>query len=179
MPIVYRETGADYTDPSGEGAMRRGEALLGAVLAIALAAAEVPPPVPSMIGSTWVLNTAKSTFTPGPGWRSQTRTYKLGPSGEVIVEWVGVGGHGEPMHVVFQASLDGQDYPMTGSANYDTISAIKVDELTVRSEEKRAGKVAGVAIRTLSPDGKVMTITDEGTNRKGEKFSQVLVFERQ
>jgi len=141
MPIVYRETGADYTDPSGEGAMRRGEALLGAVLAIALAAAEVPPPVPSMIGSTWVLNTARSTFTPGPGWRSQTRTYKLGPSGEVIVEWVGVGGHGEPMHVVFQASLDGQDYPMTGSANYDTISAIKVNDLTVRSDEKRAGKV--------------------------------------
>jgi hypothetical protein len=29
------------------------------------------------------------------------------------------------------------------------------------------------------PDGKVLTITDEGTNRKGQKFSQVLVFDRE
>jgi len=49
----------------------------------------------------------------------------------------------------------------------------------VKSEEKRDGKVVGIAFRRLSPDGKVMTITDEGTNRKGEKFSQVLVFDRQ
>jgi hypothetical protein len=34
-------------------------------------------------------------------------------------------------------------------------------------------------MRTISTDGKVMTITDEGTNRDGEKFSQVLVFDRQ
>ncbi len=49
----------------------------------------------------------------------------------------------------------------------------------MKSEEKRDGKVVGIAIRKVSPDRKVMTITDEGTNRKGEKFSQVLVFERE
>jgi len=97
----------------------------------------------------------------------------------VIVDWVGVGGEGEPMHVRFESNLDGKDYAMNGSANYDTLNAVRVDALTVKSEEKRGGKVVGVAIRKLSPDGKVMTITDEGTNRKGQKFSQVLVFERQ
>jgi hypothetical protein len=60
--------------------------------------------------------------------------------------------------------------------------------LTVKSEEKRAGSLGGsfhpsqpnerVGIRKLT-DGKVMTITDEGSNRKGEKFSQVLVFDRE
>lgn len=34
-------------------------------------------------------------------------------------------------------------------------------------------KVVGVAIVKHSADRKVMTITDEGTDRKGEKFSQV------
>ena len=34
-------------------------------------------------------------------------------------------------------------------------------------------------MRKLSKDGKALSITDEGTNRKGEKFSQVLVFDRQ
>jgi hypothetical protein len=56
---------------------------------------------------------------------------------------------------------------------------VAVDDHTVRSEEKRAGQVVGIAVRKVSADGKVLTITDEGTNRKGEKFSQVLVFDRQ
>jgi hypothetical protein len=77
------------------------------------------------------------------------------------------------------SSLDGNDYPMTGSANYDTLSETRVDARTIRSEEKRDGKVVGVAMVRRSADGKVMTITDEGTDRKGEKFSQVLVFERE
>jgi hypothetical protein len=38
---------------------------------------------------------------------------------------------------------------------------------------------AVIAVRKLSPEGKVMTITDEGSNRKGVEFSQVLVFDRQ
>jgi hypothetical protein len=146
---------------------------------ITLALTAASPPATSMLGSTWVLNVAKSTFTPGPGWRSQTRTYRPGPGGSLIVDWVGVGGRGEPMHVRFESNLNGKDYPMEGSDNYDTLSEVRVDDSTIRSEEKRDGKVVGVAIVKRSPDGKVMTITDEGTNRKGEKFSQLLVFERQ
>jgi hypothetical protein len=147
-------------------------------LALASTAAAAAPPAPSALG-TWKLNVAKSSFTPGPGWRSQVRTYSLEPGGGVLIIWTGVGGHGEPMHVRFISRLDGKDYPMTGSANYDALNAVPVDAFTVKSEEKRGGEVAGVAMRTLSADGKVMTITDEGTDRKGEKFSQVLVFERE
>ena len=157
-------------------------AMFGLVLALALApwslAAQAAPHASPVIG-TWKLNVAKSIFTPGPGWRSQTRTYTLAPGGGVIVDWVGVGGHGEAMHVRFESVLGGKDYPMKGSANYDTLNAVRVDALTVKSEEKRDGKVVGIAIRKVSADGKVMTITDEGTNRKGKRFSQVLVFDRQ
>jgi hypothetical protein len=162
--------------------MGSGLALFGFILALAQApvasGAEAGPPNNPIIG-TWKLNVAKSTFTPGPGWRSQTRTYRATPGGGVSVDWIGVGARGEAMHVSFISRLDGKDYPMKGSANYDTLNAVRVDALTVKSEEKRDGKVVGIAIRTLSSDGKVMTITDEGTNRKGMKFSQVLVFDRQ
>ena len=58
----------------------------------------------------------------------------------------GVGAAGEPMHVTFVSSLDGKDYPMTGSANTDTRSETRVDDRTIRSKEKRDGKVVGVAI---------------------------------
>ena len=147
--------------------------------AIAQVSAPVaPPPAVSVVG-TWKLNVTKSSFMPGPGWRSQTRTYSLEPGGGVLVRWTGVGANGEAMQVSFVSKLDGKDYPMKGSANYDTLNAVAVDAFTVRSEEKRDGKVVGVAMRTISADGKVMTITDDGTDRNGEKFSQVLVFDRQ
>ena len=152
-----------------------GLALRGALIALALTAAA--PPANPVLG-TWKLNVAKSRFTPGPGWRSQTRTYEATPGG-VAVTWSGVGASGETMQISYSVANDGKDYPMRGSANYDTLNSVRIDALTVKSEEKRDGKVVGVAIRKVSSDGKVLTITDEGTNRKGEKFSQLLVFDRE
>jgi len=155
--------------------------MLNLLFAIAVAQVSGPtarPPAVSVVG-TWKLNVTKSRFTPGPGWRSQLRTYTLQPDGGVLVKWTGVGAKGEAMQVSFVSKLDGKDYPMKGSANYDTLNAVAVDAFTVKSEEKRDRKVVGVAMRTISADGQVMTITDHGTNRNGEKFSQVLVFDRQ
>lgn len=150
---------------------------VGTVLALVLSAAHAAPPVDPLL-ATSTLNVAKSKFTPGPGWRSQIRTYSATPDG-VSVHWSGVGAQGETMQVSYTYKYDGKDYVMKGSANYDTLNAVRIDALTGRSEEKRDGKIVGIAIRRVSPDGKVLTITDEGTNRNGKKFSQVLVFDRQ
>jgi hypothetical protein len=151
--------------------------LFGAIVTLGVTAVQgAPPALPEV--TTWKLNVAESRFNPGPGWRSQVRVYRRTPAG-VSVTWEGVGGRGEPMRVSFTVPYDGSDAPMVGSANYDTLNSVKIDDLTVKSEEKRGGKIAGIAIRKLSPDGKRMTITDEGTDRQGRKFMQLLVFDRQ
>jgi hypothetical protein len=142
-----------------------------------------PSPAPATssddpILGTWQLNVARSRFTPGPGWRSQIRVYQAVSEG-VAVTWAGVDAKGETMRVSYTYGYDGRDYPMLGSASYDALNAVRIGLRTVRSEEKRDGKIVGIAVRTVSPDGKVLTITDEGTNRKGQKFSQLLVFDRQ
>jgi hypothetical protein len=153
-------------------------AVLVATLALPCAAMAAPAARPQdPILGTWTLNAEQSKFTPGPGWRSQTRVYQAIPEG-VSVTWTGVDVGGESIQVSYTYQYDGRDYPMKGSASYDSLNAVRVDERTVRSEEKRDGKVVGVAVRGVSPDGKRLTITDEGTNRKGHKFSQVLVFDR-
>ncbi|MBS1799282.1 MAG: hypothetical protein JSS95_05600 [Acidobacteria bacterium] len=149
----------------------------GSVLVLAFTVAHAAPPDDPVLG-TWKLNTDKSKFTPGPGWQSQIRTYQATPAG-ASVSWTGVDANGEKMQVSYTYKYDGRDYPMTGSASYDTLNAIRIDAWTVRSEEKRDNKIVGIAVRTVSRDGKVLTITDEGTNRKGMAFSQVLVFDRQ
>jgi hypothetical protein len=150
--------------------------IFGSILWLGLSVANSAPPDDAVLG-TWKLNVEKSKFKPGPGWQSQIREYQATPTG-VSVTWTGVGAKGEKVQVSYTYKYDGRDYPMTGSASYDTLNAVRVDALTVKSEEKRNGKAAGVAVRTVSPDGKILTITDEGTNRKGKPFSQVLVFDR-
>jgi len=150
--------------------------VFGWLFASALSVANAAPADDRVIG-TWKLNVARSSFTPGPGWRSQVRIYEATPAG-VSVTWTGVDADGQTMRVSYAYDYDGRDYPMVGSASYDTLNAIRVDARTVRSEEKRDGKIVGVAVRTVSLDGKILTITDKGTNRKGRPFSQILVFDR-
>lgn len=150
--------------------------LFGFLFALALSVAQAAPPADPVLG-TWKLNAKMSTFTPGPGWQSQTRVYEATPTG-VSVTWTGVDAGGGSMQVSYTYRYDGRDYPMKGSASYDTLNAVRVDDRTVRSEEKRDGKIVGIAVRSVSADGKRLTITDQGTNRKGQAFSQVLVFDR-
>jgi len=151
--------------------------LFGFIAGLGLSAASAAPSEDPILG-TWQLDVARSTFTPGPGWRSQVRVYQATPQG-VSVTWTGVDAKGETMRVSYTYAYDGRDYPMLGSASYDTLNAVRIDQRTVRSEEKRDGKIVGIAVRTVSPDGKILTITDEGTTRKGQSFSQLLVFDRQ
>jgi hypothetical protein len=151
--------------------------VLGSVFALALSVARPTSPDDPVLG-TWKLNVEKSKFVPGPGWQSQIRVYQISPAG-ILVTWTGLDAKGEKMQVSYTYKYDGRDYPMAGSRSYDTLNAVRVDARTVKSEEKRSGKTVGIAVRTVSPDGKILTITDEGTNRKGQAFSQVLVFDRQ
>jgi hypothetical protein len=151
--------------------------IVGPIFALALSGAQAAPAGDPVMGS-WKLNVARSTFTPGPGWQSQIRVYAAAPAG-VSVTWTGIDAKGETMRVSYTYAYDGRDYAMAGSASYDTLNAVRIDAWTVRSEEKRDGKTVGIAVRTVSRDGKLLTITDKGTNRKGQAFSQLLVFDRQ
>lgn len=155
---------------------RHAVLLFGGLLCLGLPAAGAAPADDPILGS-WTLNAAESRFTPGPGWRSQVRVYQAIPAG-VSVTWTGVDADGATMRVSYTYRYDGRDYPMKGSASYDTLNAVRIDARTVRSEEKRDGQIVGIAVRVVSADGKRLTITDEGSNRKGQKFSQVLVFDR-
>lgn len=151
--------------------------IFGCIVGLALSAAHATSSGDPVLG-TWQLNVAKSQFTPGPGWQSQIRVYAATQEG-VSVTWEGVDANGGKMRVSYTYAYDGRDYPMIGSASYDTLNAVRIDAWTVRSEEKRDGKIVGVAVRTVSRDGKILTITDDGINRKGQAFSQILVFDRQ
>jgi hypothetical protein len=149
-------------------------AIASAIGGAAIAAAAVPDPV---IG-TWQLNVSKSTFKPGPAFKSQARTYsQSGQSITLVVKTVGADGKEITSQTTYQ--LDGKDYPVTGTPNYDSLSVKQVDSNTVKFTTKKAGKVVQTGSRTVSKDGKTLTHKSKGTTAKGEKSEDVLVFDKQ
>jgi hypothetical protein len=129
------------------------------------------------IAGTWALNVAKSTFVPGPPLQSETRTYETTSTG-VTLTFKGVGGDGKPVGGKTTYMYDGKDYPVTGSVDYDTVALKRVDVSTVEGSLKKGGKVVQTVKRTVSKDGRTLTLTFTGTNAKGQKVNDVLVYER-
>ena len=125
----------------------------------------------------WELNIAKSKFDPGPPPKSQTRT--MSPQGDMettVIETVNAKGEKTSSHSSYR--LDGKDYPVTGNVEIDSIAFMKVDSNTSRGWLKRGGKTMAEVVRTVSADGKTLTLTNKGTSPQGQAINNVLVFDR-
>lgn len=150
---------------------------LGAVITMMLPVSHLLAQAADPANGTWELNLAKSTFDPGPGPQSQTRTYKS--DGQTVKHSSkGVNAEGKPTQVEYTASYDGKDYPMTGNPVADTISLKRIDDVTTEATLKKAGKLVSTTTRVISKDGKEMVFKTKGTNAKGEQVSNILVFDK-
>jgi hypothetical protein len=90
----------------------------------------------------------------------------------------GVDSAGTPTTAEWTVNYDGKDRPQTGNPDADTLSLKRIDAFTTEWTQKRAGKVVITGTRTISRDGKVMTITSKGTNAKGQTMNNAEVFEK-
>jgi hypothetical protein len=128
---------------------------------------------------TWVLNVAKSKYDPGPPPKSATLTIVAAGQGYKI-ESKGVDAAGNPTGTQYTSNYDGKDVPvtLTGSQDYDAVALKKLDAQRVEGTRKKAGKVVQTYSRVISADGKTMTITTSGTNAKGQKINNVVVYEK-
>ena len=133
---------------------------------------------PEAVVGTWALNLQKSTFSPGPAPKSQTRTYAETADG-ITLTMNGVAADGSPMSGMSTFKYDGKDYAISGSPDYDSLNLKRVNQSTVTSVQKKDGKVIGSTTRTLSAKGKVLTLTSKGKTAKGEAFHNVMVFDKQ
>jgi len=152
--------------------------LVGTALAIGgIGAASAAAPTESVVG-VWNLNLAKSTFNPGPAPKSQTRVYKATADG-IDMTFTGVAADGTTVNGKSTFKYDGKDYPISGSADFDTLSLKRIDGNTIESTQKKAGKATGTTVRTISGDGKALTLKSKGTDAKGKAYDNVMVFDKQ
>jgi len=151
--------------------------LVGTVLALGAGSVAMAAGAADPVVGTWVLNVAKSKFSPGPAPKSQTRTYAAAADG-LDMTVTGTNADGSAVSQKSSYKYDGKDYTISGSADYDSLSLKRVDDLTVESVQKKGGKAVGKTTRTVSKDGKVLTLTSKGTGASGTTYDNVMVFDR-
>ena len=125
---------------------------------------------------TWTMDSAKSKFTPGPAPKSLTLKFEPTPAGTKFTG-DGVGPDGKAMHSAYVSSYDGKEVPYEGNPEADTATAKKIDDNSYENTWKKSGKVTIRAKVVVS--GKVMTITQTGTNTKGEAVNNTIVYHKQ
>ena len=128
---------------------------------------------------TWKLNVAKSKYVAGtPNKSGTTQIEAAGAGVKVTVD--SVGGDGTKRHWTYTANADGKDVPITGNNPYgDVVSMTRVDANTTRQTYKKAGKVTTTQTSAVSADGKTRTVTNKGTDARGQAIDAVAIYERQ
>jgi len=152
--------------------MRKLLALLLLGLAFVTSSAFAADPI---IG-TWTLNVAKSKFTSGPAPKAATRVYSES-DGVYTLNQTMTGADGK--EVAFKVQYrEGQDETITGANGIDSIHATKVNANTWEFSLKSGGKEVGHVHRTVSADGKVLTVHNTGKQRSGATGDDTLVFDK-
>jgi len=148
------------------------------VLTALLGAAVVAQSTDSQVG-TWKLNVAKSKYSPGPAPKSATTTIEtVGAGTKVVVDQAQA--DGSTRHYEFTANYDGKDSPVTGNnPDADMVARTRVNATTVKTINKKDGKVTTTQTSTVSADGKTRTVTTTGVNGAGQKVNNVAVYDRQ
>ncbi len=145
--------------------------------------------VPHIIG-TWALN-AEASQVPGgiPDGVSDTRQYFLREDGYLVGIAVRVSPTGDVAFLQFTALSDGEEYPeydtltladlqATGAQTPMTYSETVVDDYTVSIIDRRNGIVTATGTRSVSEDGRTMSVDLTVPGPDGEPVPLLLVYDR-
>lgn len=127
---------------------------------------------------TWKLNVEKSKYSPGPGPKSLTLKFEAAEGG-IRLTSDGVNAQGNPTHAGYTSKNDGTDVPFVGNPEADTAAPKRIDANTYENTWKKGGKSTIRTKGVVSKDGKTLTVTQTGTNSKGETVNNVAVYDRQ
>src|SRR3954454_7949745 len=148
------------------------------VIGIAITVFAQPTSDSATIG-TWKQNLSKSKYVPGPAQTVPSTVHVEPVTGGEKLSVNGVGADGKPTSWSYTATYDGKPTPVTGSPYGDSVALKKIDAHTSVITYTRNGKVSRTSRRTVSKDGKTMTLSAKGTTASGQEYNNVSVFEKQ
>ena len=149
-----------------------------AVVAVALsftAAAACFAANPHM--GTWKLNEAKSKMPAGMG--KNTTVIYAEQKDKIKITVDGVDKDGKPTHSVWVGKWDGKAYPVKGNLPYNSVAYKVVNDRTNDITAMKDGKMNWSGRITVAADGKSRTVTINGTDEKGKKFTNKAVYDKE
>ena len=126
---------------------------------------------------TWKLNEAKSKLVPGMGKNTAVTYAEQKDKIKVTVD--GVDKDGKPTHGVWVGKWDGKAYPEKGNLSWNSAAYKVVNDRTNDITTMKDGKIVGTGTITVAADGKSRTVTINGTDADGKKFSGKAVYDKE
>jgi hypothetical protein len=128
---------------------------------------------------TWKLDAAKSKYGSAPAPKSMTVKWEAAAGGMTHFTGDTVGADGKEAKSEYTSAFDGKDVAYTGNPNADTAAPKRVDDDNYTNVWKMKGKATVTATVTVAKDGKSLTVTQKGTDAKGQAVTITAVFDRQ
>ena len=125
---------------------------------------------------TWKLNESKSKIPAGMG-KNNTVSYAE-QKDKIKITVDGVDKNGKPTHSVWVGKFDGKAYPLKGSPSADAVAYKTVNDRTNEITALKGGQVMWSGKITVAADGRSRTVTTNGTNPDGKKFSGKAVYDK-
>lgn len=126
---------------------------------------------------TWKLNEAKSKMVPGMGKTNMVVYAEKGDKVQVTVD--GVDKDGKAVHSVWVGKFDGKAYKTKGNSMWDSAAYRTVNDRTNEITTMKNGKVVWTGQIMVAKNGKSRTVTVNGTDAKGKKFSEKAFYDKQ
>ena len=126
---------------------------------------------------TWRFIPTESSYKSAPAPKESKRQWiKDGERVKFIHD--GINADGKAFHTEFSAAYDGRSNPFVGGTLYDSVALTLRNPSRVDQVFRLKGKITVKAIRTISKDGKRMTIDSRGEKPDGTRFRNLLIYER-
>lgn len=131
-----------------------------------------------VFSGNWKVNLAKSKYDPGPAPKGPNISKIEAIPGGLKFTNTGVNAEGKPTGSDWSGKFDGKDNPVKGDPTRDTAALKKINDHTIEIVNKKDGKVTTTNRTVFSKDGKTRSATTTGTNAKGEKVNNTVVYEK-
>lgn len=149
--------------------------VVAGLAALTLLAVPVPARAQASFAGTWELDRFKSVYEPA-ATQPQRRVLTLQVKGDDIVSRAQTWRGDAVNEVVITARLDGKEYPVPNQPA--TVAFKRSNPNTIVRTAMLSGKLSETQTWTLSADGKVLTITSEGTDAQGTPIKSKQHYDR-
>jgi hypothetical protein len=128
----------------------------------------------------WILDTAKSSYTPSSNMPYRRET-TLAIDGDTLTQttstWRRIQGNDSPLtRVTYSAKFDGKDYPVDASSSRVALRRVNASTVERTASGDRSSKET--ATWTLSVDRQQLTMVTSGVDATGAAYSSKQVYSR-